>query len=184
MNNFEGMQKIADTYGIAYDAVESVIRQYWMESSRGELPGKTFMDALRLVGVKHETDDLVDFVTDFQGVYRETLDLIDELKNQYKLGILSNAEPGMIAVQIRKGLYPGDVWSHIVESGSHKTIKPERKIYDIALIGAGVQPEEILFIDYVEKHIDVAKSLGWHGIVFDSFDVPGSVKKIKNYLKK
>ncbi|MBP1317182.1 HAD family phosphatase [Herbaspirillum sp. 1130] len=57
----------------------------------------------------------------------------------------------------------------IVVSGEERCIKPEPRIYQIALERyarhlPGLKPEELVFIDDVQKNIDGCRALGWRGI--------------------
>ncbi|WDZ96013.1 HAD family phosphatase [Herbaspirillum sp. WKF16] len=62
-----------------------------------------------------------------------------------------------------------DVFQDIVVSGVEQCIKPEPRIYQIALARygrhlAGLKPGELVFIDDVKKNVEAAQALGWHGI--------------------
>jgi FMN phosphatase YigB (HAD superfamily) len=46
--------------------------------------------------------------------------------------------------------------------------KPAVEIFQRAIEWASVEPQKILFIDDVKTHVDVAVSLGMHGIHFIS----------------
>lgn len=46
--------------------------------------------------------------------------------------------------------------------------KPDPRIYDLALAVTGLQACELVFVDDLAENIDVAKSLGWRGVVFDT----------------
>jgi 2-haloacid dehalogenase len=57
----------------------------------------------------------------------------------------------------------------IVVSGDEKCIKPDARIYEIALARyrahlADLQPGELVFIDDLEKNVEAAQALGWHAI--------------------
>ena len=62
-----------------------------------------------------------------------------------------------------------NVFIDIVVSGEEKCIKPEARIYAIALARYGrhladLKPGELVFIDDVKKNVEAAQALGWHGI--------------------
>lgn len=86
-----------------------------------------------------------------------------------RTGILSNtcAPHWEHLVRRRFAVLPGrfgvTVLSH--EAGS---LKPERKIYDIAAERAGVPPGEIFFTDDMPEHVDAARAAGWDAEVFTS----------------
>ncbi|KAF1043490.1 MAG: hypothetical protein GAK35_02187 [Herbaspirillum frisingense] len=61
------------------------------------------------------------------------------------------------------------LFGDIVVSGEEHCIKPDARIYEIALSRYGrhldnLKPGELVFIDDVKKNVDAAKALGWHGI--------------------
>ncbi len=47
-------------------------------------------------------------------------------------------------------------------------IKPEREIFELAAERFGAEPSELLFMDDHLPNVEMAKSLGWHAIHFDS----------------
>lgn len=54
----------------------------------------------------------------------------------------------------------------IVVSGTEKTVKPNKEIYQILLTRYNLKPETCVFIDDVDANIATAIELGIHGIVF------------------
>ena len=46
--------------------------------------------------------------------------------------------------------------------------KPDPRIYELALAATGMQAGDLVFVDDLAENIDVAKSLGWRGVVFDN----------------
>ena len=51
-----------------------------------------------------------------------------------------------------------------------KVTKPDPAIYNLLAERYDLTPEKTVFIDDTPKNIDAAKSLGWHGIVFKSYE--------------
>ncbi|WP_288393418.1 HAD family phosphatase [uncultured Herbaspirillum sp.] len=61
------------------------------------------------------------------------------------------------------------LFGDIVVSGEEGCIKPEPRIFQIALERysrhlPNLKPEELVFIDDLQKNIDGCRALGWHGI--------------------
>ncbi|MFJ3055167.1 HAD family hydrolase [Herbaspirillum sp. NPDC087042] len=61
------------------------------------------------------------------------------------------------------------LFGDIVVSGTERCIKPDARIYQIALERYGrylpdLQPQQLVFIDDVQKNIDACHALGWQGI--------------------
>jgi len=182
INNRVAVHNVAKRFGILPEHIRQILDQNWSAACRGLLSSQEYMALFKPLNIFHPHDDFVDFWSDHQGIYHETLKLIHELSETFRLGILSNAELGMIEAHMNKKKLPRNTWSAIIESAQHKTIKPEKKIYKIAEKAANVVPEEIFFIDDVPKHIEVAKSLGWQGEVFDTNDISDSIERLKRQL--
>jgi FMN phosphatase YigB (HAD superfamily) len=60
--------------------------------------------------------------------------------------------------------------------------KPAVEIFQKAIEWASVEPQKILFIDDVKTHVDVAISLGVHGIHFISAEQLKKELSLKLYL--
>lgn len=183
LNFVEAHKKVARQYGVPYESVLAVFEKYWRDECRGKISGSRYMELFaEVLGMKPPLKDAGDFWSDHFLSVTPMHDLIHELKDIYKLGILSNAGPGVLDQSFRKGHIPGISWATVVDSSQHGVIKPEAKIYEIAEEMAGVDPAEIFFIDDVPEHITVAQARGWQGMVFDTGDVEGTVRKLKKKL--
>lgn len=96
----------------------------------------------------------------------ERLRLLDKIKNQYRTFLLSNTN------QIHYEAYTKDLQmtyevkdlSHFFEkvylSHELKIRKPDREVFQIILDENNIKPEETLFIDDTEQHIEGAKKVG------------------------
>ena len=185
IDNEQTKRGLAREFHLDAEAIQTFFDENWRESCLGNLDNKAYLrDFKTTFRIEHPKDDFVDFITEYQGHYQETHDLIHELTGGYRLGILSNAELGTIDALLRKGKIPDVGWDVIIESAQVRAVKPDRKIYDIARTKARVNPDEILFIDDRQPNIDAALSLGWHAELFDYFDLKRSVRNIKNRLQK
>lgn len=185
LNFTEGHKKVAQKYGVPFETLRRVFDENWKAACKGTLSNADYMAKLtKVLPLKDPLPDITDFWTDHYLPIPETHDLVLELQEVYELGIFSNAENGAMKNAFRKGLIPSVPWKVTIDSSVYGTIKPEARIYEIAERAVSVTPEEIFFIDDVEEHIAVAKSRGWQGMVFDTNDAKGSVKKIKKHLLK
>ncbi len=97
----------------------------------------------------------------------EVSEIIRALKGEKRLGLLSNTNPLHFDYILSKFpvVQTFDKWILSHEVGFKK---PAIEIFQKALEWASVEPEKILFIDDMKTHIDVAVSLGMHGIHFTS----------------
>lgn len=83
----------------------------------------------------------------------ELLNLISQLKKKYKIGLLTNYDfmwmDELFAIYNLDKYFDGKVISSL-----HKIIKPDSKIYQLALNFFKIKPEEAIFIDDRQKNID------------------------------
>lgn len=92
-------------------------------------------------------------------------ELLTVLKSKYKLAVLSNI--GIEHMQYKEDEYKmKDLFELIVASGREGLAKPDPEFYKALLLKENITATECLFIDDLPRNIDVAKSLGFEGIVF------------------
>ena len=97
---------------------------------------------------------------------REIVDYLRSLRSSYYIGLISNAWPDLRDYII--GLKIEDAFDHMVISAEVGVMKPEARIYQIALEQAGVNPSEAVFVDDFYENIEGCQAVGMHGIHFQS----------------
>jgi putative hydrolase of the HAD superfamily len=104
---------------------------------------------------------------------RQVSQIILSQKGRWKLGLLSNTNPLHFDYVLSKFsiIRVFDRWILSHEVGFKK---PAVEIFQKAIEWASVEARRILFIDDMKKHVEVAASLGMHGIHFLS---PGQLKE-------
>jgi len=113
--------------------------------------------------------DVEDFLEEQKSVEvpnAELLNYIAKLKQNYKIGLLSNIS-SRDRLSIR--FVNGELESHfdtIVSSGDEGYVKPQPEIYEIAATRLGVSPLECLFIDDIAEFCEGAKAVGMQSIQF------------------
>ena len=97
----------------------------------------------------------------------EVSEIIRSLIGKKKLGLLSNTNPLHFNYILSKFpiVYVFDRWILSHEVGFKK---PAIEIFQKAMEWASVEPENILFIDDMKNHVEIAVSLGMRGIHFIS----------------
>lgn len=85
----------------------------------------------------------------------------------YLTGVLSNAW-GDLRTTLRDEWQIADAFDFITASAEEGVMKPDERIYHIALARAGVEPAEAVFIDDFPHNIAGAQAVGMHGILFQS----------------
>ena len=107
--------------------------------------------------------------------------IVDDCRKKYRLGLLTNAYPGMFKLTKESGLLPrGDFL--VIDSSVVKQGKPNEGIYKTAQERCGVEAKKILFIDNGEKNLEVPKKLGWKTFWYDSADYEQSSAELKKFL--
>ena len=92
------------------------------------------------------------------------LDLIRQLHGRYKLAVLSNSPPNL--AQWLADWEILDLFDVVVCSGDEGVVKPDPVIFELTLERLDVVPEEAVFIDDYPGHVEAARALGLHGILF------------------
>lgn len=97
----------------------------------------------------------------------ELLDYIkNDLKGHYTIGLLTNITTTIIYRIMSEHLPLFDITLISSELG---LVKPDPRIFQIAIEKAGVDPSEIIFIDDREENVLAAQALGINGIVYTDF---------------
>jgi putative hydrolase of the HAD superfamily len=92
------------------------------------------------------------------------LDFLRRLRPERKVGLLSNAWSGLRAVIT--SLNFEDVFDEMIISAEVGLMKPDPRIYHLALEKLGVRPEEAVFLDDMLINVQAARSIGMSAIQF------------------
>lgn len=113
-----------------------------------------------------------DFIRAFTGIFtpiESTLELIERLKPNYRLGLLSNTNEWDYKYEIEK-IKIFDLFDTVTVSYQVKTMKPDKEIYLDALNKLGLKPEECIYIDDIEEYSEAASAIGIKGIHYIDHD--------------
>ncbi len=88
------------------------------------------------------------------------------LKNRYKLGLLSNVGLGSMERKMPPDLL--SLFDAVIISAEVKLLKPDPEIFRYAALKLQVPPEKILFIDDNEEYLKGAEKIGMKGIKFEN----------------
>lgn len=113
----------------------------------------------------------------------ETHELIRMIEqSEIGLGIISNAERGIIAMNMRHGKIPDARYHVIVDSSAVQLKKPDTAIFKHAQSLIDVPKHEVLLVDDLAENCEAARHFGWHAIQFDEDNPVQSIQKIRAYL--
>ena len=95
----------------------------------------------------------------------DLMDYVRRLHKTYQTVLLSNAWDDLRKVIAEKWHFE-DAFDNIIISAEVKLVKPDEHIYRLALDRLGVDPEQAIFVDDMQRNVDGAKAVGLHGIRF------------------
>lgn len=162
----------ADSLGIKTETLKDIFSKHILKFQKGLISKNELWRIIcSKLGIKKPGSDSLwkEAVENIFIDKKEVYKLIQNLKeNGYKIGFLSNTEiPTMTYFFDNK--YE-EYFDEIVFSCVEKTIKPEEKIYLIALDKLQVKSQEAIFIDDKPEYVSAAVKIGINGIVFKNLD--------------
>lgn len=175
---------IFDCFGVLYpDTYWSMARMYLGEDLRGKKSelhdlvaqvdfGVITRDQLwqnfaKLVG--KNTDDIYAQLKEMGGLDKRLLEFIESKKPDYKIGMISNVGQGFIE-RMFTDKPPEYYFDSLVLSSDVGLVKPDPEIYKLSAEQLGVEPEEAVFIDDIEKNSKGAEMIGMKSIHFKSYE--------------
>jgi epoxide hydrolase-like predicted phosphatase len=102
-------------------------------------------------------------------VDRELVHLIERLRKQYKIGLLSNA-PDKLEIWLENDWGIRGLFDAIVYSAQVGVAKPDPAMFHLILDRLGLSPSEALFIDDFPRNVEAALALGMKAIRFTGTD--------------
>jgi epoxide hydrolase-like predicted phosphatase len=161
-------QHLGERFRMDYEDIDKLV--FGSESARRASVGEITEDAHWtnvLTRLKRPAAELKTIEGEFFGgdvIDRDLVELIRSLRGKFHVGLISNAWSGMRAFLEREKLI--ELFDTVVISAEVRVMKPEAKIYSIALEQAGVKAEEAVFVDDVQANIDACQNIGMKGVLF------------------
>jgi glucose-1-phosphatase len=175
-------QHLAEKLGMEYDDLVKVVfdSESGYQASMGVITSDEHWAAVikrlkrpasELEAIRHEffAGDIID---------RTLLDFLRSLRGIYKTGLISNAWGDLRSYIVREKF--DDAFDHMIISAEVGAVKPEAKIYKIALEQAGVRANEAVFVDDFEVNIEGCEKVGMQGIYFK--DSESTLQQLKELL--
>lgn len=133
----------------------------------GELDPDGFRaEVCRRVGVELDHDRFYAIYDDIFRLIPSTLEALRAARRTCRIVLLSNTDPMRYGFILRT--FPEvRLFDAAVISCEEKLMKPDPRIYRLAVERAGVSAEECAFIDDVPENVAAAAALGIQGIVFE-----------------
>jgi epoxide hydrolase-like predicted phosphatase len=161
-------QQLADRLGIDYDDLSKLIfdSDSSVRASTGEISSEEHWISViqRLKRPDTERQSIRDEFFAGDIVDRTLLEYIRSLRPKYKTGLISNAWGDLRDFIVREKF--DDAFDKMIISAEVGAMKPEPKIFEIALEQFGVSPNEAVFVDDFYVNIEGCEKVGIKGIHF------------------
>ncbi len=164
-------QQLADRLGMArYDLEELVFHSpSGMQAQRGEISVEQHWEKLRQE-LNLSQEEMPAVREAFWGGDRIDTGLLEDIRSlrpRIRLGLLSNAFSDLRQV-ITEYWGFGDVFETLVISAEVGIMKPDARIYHLALDRLAVRPDEAVFIDDFPRNVAGSQALGIPTILFQN----------------
>ncbi|PKN95272.1 MAG: hypothetical protein CVU44_00915 [Chloroflexi bacterium HGW-Chloroflexi-6] len=162
---------LGQRFGMSYDEMDRFV--FGCETAKKASIGlmteeQHWRDVARRLGADDEWKPIADTFFAGDRIDRSLLDFIQSVRPGLKTGVISNAWDGLRAYMQEQGfLAPFD---EIIVSAEVGIVKPDPRIYHLALQKLGVQPGEAIFVDDMPENIAAANALGMKGVHFRSVE--------------
>lgn len=170
-------------FGMTYDEIDRFVfgSQTARQASIGLITEQQhWRDVARRLGLPEDDWQLVSEAF-FAGdrIDQNLLAFIQSVRPEIKTGVISNAWDGLREYMRQKGfLAPFD---EVIVSAEVGLVKPDARIYRLALEKLGVQAEESIFVDDMPENIAACNALGMKGVHFQSAEQ--ALAEIQQLLK-
>jgi epoxide hydrolase-like predicted phosphatase len=175
-------EHLAERLGMEYEDLVKLVfdSPSSIRASHGEISDKEHWAEVtkRLRRPASETETIREDFFAGDIVDREILDFLQTLRPHFFVGLISNAWPDLRDYIARQKF--DDAFDHMVISGEVGVMKPEPRIYQIALEQAGVNPDEAVFVDDFFENVEGCRAVGMHGIHFR--DPETAMQELKDLL--
>jgi epoxide hydrolase-like predicted phosphatase len=175
-------QQLAERLGLEYDDLSKIVfdSDSGLRASMGEISSADHW-AFVLQRLKRPASELALIRDEFFAgdiVDRTLVEYIRSLRGNYKTGLISNAWSDLRDFIVREKFE--DAFDKMIISAEVGAVKPEPKIFQIALDHFGVQPNEAVFVDDFYVNIEGCEKVGIKGIHFK--DAESTLQQLKKLL--
>ena len=175
-------QQLADRLGMDYEDLSKIVfdSDSGLKASMGEIAADAHWSfivkrlkrpaaEIPLIREEFFAGDIVD---------RTLVEYIRSLRGKYKVGLISNAWSDLRDFIVREKF--DDAFDKMIISAEVGAVKPEPKIFQIALEHFGVKPREAVFVDDFYINIEGCEKVGIKGIHFK--DAESALQQLKALL--
>lgn len=176
-------QHLAERFKLEYDDIDKIV--FASESARRATMGEITEESHwveTLKRLKHPASEVNSFKDAFFGgdvLDRNLFEYLRSLRGKVHTGLISNAWSGLREFIVNEKII--DVFDTVIISAEVGTMKPDTKIFEIALEQAKVRANEAVFVDDVKVNIEACEKVGMKGILFK--DPQETIDQLNRLLK-
>ena len=146
---------------------DSEFRAFSEEVNLGKMPWQTFVE--KVAKTTNTSVEAVNKMYESERIDPRVAALIDELHKDYKTALLTNAHHEFID-DVLKQNHLATLFDEVFVSSRLGVVKPDPAIFEYALEKLSVKPEEVVYIDDLERHAASAREVGMQAIVYKDFE--------------
>ncbi|MCX6066035.1 MAG: HAD family phosphatase [Chloroflexi bacterium] len=173
--------ELGQRFGMTYDQIDRFV--FGCETAKKASIGLISEEqhwrdvARRLEQPESDWQSIADAFFGGDKIDRDMLAFIESVRPAIKTGVISNAWNGLRDYMRKNGfLAPFD---DVIVSAEVGIVKPDARIYQLALDKFGIQPEEAVFVDDMPENIAACQALGMQGVQFKTAEqVLADVKQL------
>jgi epoxide hydrolase-like predicted phosphatase len=173
------MRYCAKAFDVSVDVYTQIHNKFLDDFQKGFINEQTFWQRVCKELKKPKPNKPSFWVKAFRSAYSpraEVFSFAASLHNKgYKTALLSNTEVPAMQFCCQLGY---DMFDEMIFSCAEGAVKPEKKIYQIAVSKLNVQPGQTVLIDDKAEFINGAKQAGLNGIIFKNLN------QVKKELEK
>lgn len=164
--------EIMREFGISEEELSDVKNtDLYQTYKRGDMSEEDFVTQVKDVMPQNFTGSPKDFFLALslsKALDQSMFHLLQDLRNKYRVGVLSNSDSFLEARLEHYQLY--EQFEFVINSYRVRMKKPQQEIFELALDRIGLSPDTILFVDDKKRNTDVAQKVGMKSHVFESAD--------------
>lgn len=182
-----GWQELEKELGITKDDSQSFV-EFWDEHEEELCVGRSVELLLKDAQAKFKLTlpkdySILDGFAKRFAANRAIWPVIDKIKKECGVGLLTNMYPHMLELIYTKGIMPKVDWDVTIDSSIEHIAKPDPKIFEIAEERCKAKGKEILFVENGKRHVKAAKEFGWNTFLYDSWNLEKSSLELYDYYK-
>jgi epoxide hydrolase-like predicted phosphatase len=160
---------LAEKHNADFKFLDKEIHRMWGKYKLAEISGDDFWKYFSGAADTGESfEEMKSISLSYIKIIPETIEIIKKLKGKYKLGLISNNAEEWVE-RIKELVDVGSLFDVALFSNEVKVAKPDKEIFELCIKRLGaLLPEECIFIDDQEKHVEAAKNLGFNTIKFEN----------------